>query len=313
MKDIYSWNDLKYFLAVARSGGLSRAATLSGTSVPTLSRRMNLLELQFGQKLFNRDKKGFHLTQAGAEFVVHCEDVEAATLAIDRWRDGRQETRTVRVSAGSWTSMHLARNLGDIWSPQDPFRIEFVTSEKKIDIGRRAADIGIRNRRPEQDRLAGRKIGSVGFAAYRKSSLFEADIDPGWIAIGGVPVQTPSAHWVAANHADRIICIANSPHCALELARSGTGTVVLPCFIGDTERDLTRVGGEIHELRHDQWLVAHREERHDSAIRTTINRIVSLMKRNQQLLAGIQGKNSGPGVTNTSATKSDSSAGIPPA
>lgn len=313
MKSKYSWNDLKYFLAVARSGGLSRAAALSGTSVPTLSRRMNLLEHQLGQRLFDRDKKGFHLTQAGAEFIAHCEEVEAATLAIDRWRDGRQKARTVRISAGSWTSMHLARNLSDIWRPEDPFRIEFATSEERIDIGRRAADIGIRNRRPKEDRLAGRKISSIAFAAYRKSSLVKVNIDPGWIAVGSVSVQTPSARWVAANHANRIVSIANSPNCALELARSGAGNVVLPCFIGDTEDELARVGETLDELCHDQWLVAHREERNDSAIRTTINRIVLLMKRDRQLMTGTQGKKSGPFVTNTSATKSDSSAGIPPA
>ncbi len=274
---------------------------------------MNLLEHQLGQKLFIRDKKGFHLTQTGAEFVVHCEEVEAATLAIDRWRDGQRETRAVRISAGSWTSMHLARNLNDIWRPEDPFRIEFVTSEERIDIGRRAADIGIRNRRPEEDRLAGRKIGSVAFAMYRNVSVNNTRGDQGWIAIGGNLATTPSAQWVAAHHAASIAVVANSPHCALELALSGAGSVVLPCFIGDPVLGLSRIGEPITKLQHDQWLVAHHEERHSPVMRTVINRIVSLIKRDRQLMTGIQGKNSGPGVTNTSATKSDSSEGIPPA
>lgn len=289
MKEKYSWNDLRHFLAVARTGGLARAAEISGTSMPTLSRRMNRLEQQLGHKLFARDKKGFHLTATGKKFVAYCEDVEAATFVIDRWRDGMLESRSVRISAGSWTSLHLARNHVDLWQPGDTFKIEFVTSEDSIDIGRRAADIGIRNRRPDQNRLAGRKISSVAFAAYRKTVLVENEIDPGWIAIGSGSVQTPSAQWVAANHANRIVCVANSPPCALELARSGAGSVVLPCFVGDTEPGIARIGEPIAELQHDQWLVAHRDERHDRSIRTAINRIVALMKRDRGLIAGLAG------------------------
>lgn len=274
---------------------------------------MNLLEQQLGRQLFHRDRKGFHLTPAGMEFIPYCEEVEAATLAVDRWRDGQGDCRTVRISAGSWTSMHLARNVHDIWRPEDRFRIEFVTSEERIDIGRRAADIGLRNRRPEQDRLAGRKIGSVAFARYRHISADRTDGGQGWIAVGGDPATTPSAQWVAAHHAEEIAVVANSPFCALELARSGTGAVVLPCFVGDLVSELTRVGEPIADLQHDQWLVAHHEERHSPAVRSVINRIVALMKRDRQLMAGRQGKNSGPGVTKTSATNSDSSEGIPPA
>ena len=59
------WNDVRVFLAVAESGSLNAATRLLGMTQPTISRRMEDLEIRLGAQLFRRSSKGVQLTEAG--------------------------------------------------------------------------------------------------------------------------------------------------------------------------------------------------------------------------------------------------------
>ena len=67
----FSWDDLRHFLAVARTGQLSAAARELRTSHVTVSRRIDRLERMLGQRLFERSPKGYALTTAGGRLVEH--------------------------------------------------------------------------------------------------------------------------------------------------------------------------------------------------------------------------------------------------
>ncbi|MEL7415903.1 MAG: LysR family transcriptional regulator, partial [Pseudomonadota bacterium] len=79
----FEWSDLKSFLAVARTGGLSAAAAESGASPATLGRRMTALESALGQRLFLRGARGYALTDEGATLLKQAEAVERAATAIE--------------------------------------------------------------------------------------------------------------------------------------------------------------------------------------------------------------------------------------
>src|SRR5262245_55369646 len=149
------WNDLKLFLHVARLGGLSQAIETTGFSAATLGRRIAALEREVGRALFHRSQTGYRLTRAGEDLLAHAEEVEAAMRSLVNWSEGELGHRTVRVSAGTWTTAFLAAHIGELWQVGDPFYIEFVTAYQKVDIGRRNADVGIRSDRPTEAGLAG--------------------------------------------------------------------------------------------------------------------------------------------------------------
>lgn len=50
--------------------------------------------------------------------------------------------------------------------PESPWRPALLASNTNVDIARREADIGIRNRRPDQSWLAGRKLAPITYAEY---------------------------------------------------------------------------------------------------------------------------------------------------
>lgn len=284
-EDRLSWDDLRVFLAVARLGGLSAATRTTRLSAATLGRRVTALEHELGETLFVRRQTGYELTRAGDELLRHAEEVELAMQAVTRWRDGHTGDATVRISAGTWTSAFISEHIGDIWRADEDVRIEFVTANEKVDIGRRAADLGIRAARPSEPYLAGRKTGEVAYAVYagRKAGSGTAGR---FVGVVGEAANLASARWVMAHHHDRIAVRGNDPHSVLELIAAGVGRGVLPCFAGDRDRRLVRVGQPIAELDQEQWLVSHHEERHRPEVRRVAERIVRLMRAHRRLFRG---------------------------
>ncbi|MBQ6976262.1 MAG: LysR family transcriptional regulator [Selenomonadaceae bacterium] len=68
---------LKYFLAVARTENISRAAVELNISQPALSRQLMDLEDELGVKLFFRNKKRTTLTEAGYLLKKRAEEINA--------------------------------------------------------------------------------------------------------------------------------------------------------------------------------------------------------------------------------------------
>jgi DNA-binding transcriptional LysR family regulator len=71
------WNDLKYFLAVARYGSLLEAGRILQVSHPTVARRISALESDLGLKLFSRKTTGYDLTDEGLRLMQSAEQAES--------------------------------------------------------------------------------------------------------------------------------------------------------------------------------------------------------------------------------------------
>jgi len=282
----FGWDDLRLFLDVARLGGLSAATATTGLSAATLGRRITALERQFGEPLFHRSQLGYRLTDAGEDLLARAEEVEAAMLSLKRWREGTAGDRVVRLSAGSWTSAFVASHIGQIWTVEERFGLELVTANQKVDIGRRHADLGIRNQRPTEQWLAGRLIGAVAYAIYSGVNLINGIKAGYFVGVAGEGAQTHSARWMQARHGDRIAVRGHDAMSVRELVAHGAGLSVFPCFVGDSDARLVRVAAPIKELETDQWLVSHHEERHEPAVHAMGERIAALMRTHGALFRG---------------------------
>lgn len=280
------WDDLRLFLSVARLGGLSAATAVTGLSAATLGRRITAFEKKIGKPLFVRSQTGYRLTEDGEGLLARAQDVDTAMLSVKQWREGTIGRRVVRLSAGAWTSAFVANHIDHIWTSNDHFGVELVTANHKVDIGRRHADLGIRNQRPSEQWLAGRLLGSVAYAIYAGVDA-RVSIDTGnFVGTSGDGGQARSARWIEARYGDRIVFRGNDPMSVRELVASGVGLSVFPCFVGDNDPRLMRVAEPIPELKTDQWLVSHHEERHDPMVRSVADRITALMDNYGRLFRG---------------------------
>lgn len=263
------WDDLRLFLAVARGGGLAAASAETGKSPPTLGRRMLTLEKKLGQELFLRLPRGYDLTGQGRALLDRLGEVEDRISPLAQLA-GKPHRTPVKISAGTWMTRVLCRNIADI--SEDGVTLRFIAADHVLNITRREAVIGIRNHRPEQTGLACRRVGSVSFATYATDESVTS-----WARVMS---RTPSALWLAQTIGDDASIEVTNARNALDLALAGGSRVVLPTLIGDLHHPvLKRVSPEIEALRHDQWIVSHEEERFSPPVRRTIDRIYAVLSR----------------------------------
>ncbi len=263
----FDWDDLRLFLAVARRGGLAAAASQTKKSAPTLGRRMLALERKLGRELFVRLPREYVLTEDGERLLSDVSALEDRIAPLVQ-SGADQAVPVVKISAGSWVTHLLCTRVGEIVG-DNRVRLRFMAADEDLDIGRREALIGIRNRRPTEIGLAGRRIGRIQFAIYARTP----DVTT-WARVMG---KTPSAQWVAKAAREAETIEVTSPRNALDLALSGAARVALPTFIGDRTDGLQAVGAPIEELEHEQWLVTHHEDRFLPEVRSAIDRIHALL------------------------------------
>ncbi len=88
-------HQLRYVVAIARTGSFSRAAGDCHVSQPSLSQQVRKLEDELGERLFERDRRRTRLTSSGERFVMR------ATRILDELAEAEREAReTHQVTRG---------------------------------------------------------------------------------------------------------------------------------------------------------------------------------------------------------------------
>lgn len=278
------WDIYRCFMTVARGGGLTGAARATGLSPATIGRRMLELEERTGRALFIRSQVGYALTADGRVLFEQLREMEAAARKVENWQQEGEGAVTVRIAAGTWISWLIAENFPAICTERDAFGISLTIGEARASLAYRESDIGIRAFEPEEPYLAVRPVGEVAYAAYRHKNA------PGgserWVAVAEEGALSSYLRWPHEHASGRIVAMVSRPRSLLDLARAGAGTAVLPCFVGDLDAILERVGGEIEPLRHRQWIVMNNEDRHRREIRTVVDRMTRLLRSHADLFAG---------------------------
>src|ERR1700760_4556760 len=73
------WDDVRYFLAVARGGSVRAAAGRLGVNHATVLRRIAQLEDRLGVHMFEKLPSGYRLTEAGEEVLAFAHQMEASS------------------------------------------------------------------------------------------------------------------------------------------------------------------------------------------------------------------------------------------
>jgi DNA-binding transcriptional LysR family regulator len=280
-----NWDDVRLFIVVAKSGGLTPAAITLGSSAATIGRRMLALEKAVSRQLFVRRQSGYDLTADGVELLKRALAMQAGARPIQDWLQAEEIKPVVRVSAGTWTANFLCENFARLWSREDPFTITFKTTESRLDISHREIDIGVRSHKPEGANLAGRKTGTVAHARYCARNA-TTNARACWVSILPEDAHTDATKWVNVQENLHVVARASTAHTLYDLVRAGVGVGVLPCFAGDRDSKLERIGQALPELLQDQWLVMHDDDRHRPEVRIVLDRLGALLEEHALLFSG---------------------------
>ncbi len=266
---MFDWNDLKCFLAVARQGSTIAAGKALGTSQSTVQRRLAALERQLGRKLVSRATSGYRLTDDGKRLLPHAERMEEAALDFERQVAGaaHDTAGTIRVTCPEPIVYRITQSkLLDRFHALHPgLRVEFVTSDRYLDLTRGEADVALRSGDTD-DELVGRKIADSIWAVYASRAYLQGRAAPRTVeelsqhplvAFDGTMTNHRASKWLAEVAPRATIAARNNSVLGLVYAvKAGLGLGPLPTALGDAEEDLACVLGPIPELSRSWRLLA---------------------------------------------------------
>ena len=109
------WDDIRFLLAVAKTGSYAAAAKELFTNTSTISRRMHRLEHFLGAKLFDRHARGMRPTPTGMALIEHAKPMETTVNRIETYLAGSDQEIPGKISisatdgiATNWLTPTLA-------------------------------------------------------------------------------------------------------------------------------------------------------------------------------------------------------------
>lgn len=291
------WNDLKYFLEVARGGSLTRAADVLRVSQSTVGRRIAELEARLATRLFARHQTGYHLTDEGRELLGRAEAVEDNMLAFERGASGLSPGVSGMVRLA--TSDNLASDLVIPALPRfvarhPQLRLEIVTTTAAVELGRRDADLALRLVRPSHGNLKVRRLGALAYGVYGHRDYLARHPAPDDDPLAGRAMITwdeahahlPAAQWLAKRAPDAHVVLAVSTlRAQIAAARAGLGLAIIPDFLV-TDPALERVLAPGDVFSDGIWLVMHADLAASSRVRAVADFLAETVDDARSALAG---------------------------
>jgi molybdate transport repressor ModE-like protein len=292
------WDDLRYLLAVHRTGSLAKAARELNVTKATASRRLAALEEAAGTKLMTRTPKGLALTEAGKEAVAAAESiaatVERLSEKVRQSADGAPRG-TVHVTAPPWLAERmLIPALTELRERYAELDVQLNGTNQLLNIAQREADLAIRNVRPEQASVTSKKLIELGGCVYASKLYLERRSMPAgrqqlgghdllvYATIGGMP----GFEWLREEETGgRIAFRANDPAALVSAASAGLGLCAVPCLLGDAEPALQRVK-TLGFNRCDLFLVAPEGSRSLQRVKVVGDFLTEVLQRHRKQIEG---------------------------
>jgi len=286
------WDDMRFFLAVARSGSTAGAGRALGVDATTVARRIASLEAAVGAQLFDRRREGYVL-RADAQALLHAaEAVETqAQIFNDRATALARGVDRLRVTTNEPLANAIVAPAILAFQAEHPdVRIELAIGPNQLDLDRGEADIALRAApEPGPGDLAARKLGDAHWAVYCSRAYADRHAPPAGLADLG-------AHTIlATGEASSLRLTELAPNARAErrdtmndlviAVRAGQGVASLPCIIGDPHPDFVRCFAQDEPVT-PIWLICHQRLRHTPPVRRLLDLIAAQTVAARDVLRG---------------------------
>ena len=294
------WDDLRFVLAVTRSGAALGAARALGVNQSTVIRRIAQLETALGTRLFERQRQGYRATEAGLSVSETAERMEAEVIALSHRMAAEQRALggTVRLTC----SDTIASRLVVPWLPSfqkthPGVTIEVISSDERLDLARGEADIAVRaGSSPEGAGVVARRMPYSGWNLYCSRAYAEERGAPATvveiadhpvIGMDGRMATLAPVIWLAERASpDAIRFRSNSLTGLVANLKANMGLAMLPCVMGDGDSDLLRCLPPMPELDSEVWLIVREDLRTAPHVRAFADFVAERMQANRAIMTG---------------------------
>ncbi|WP_282026310.1 LysR family transcriptional regulator [Limimaricola cinnabarinus] len=283
----FDWNRARAFLVTAEEGSLSAAARALKLAQPTLGRQVEALEAELGVALFERSGRGLRLTPAGHDLLEHARAMGegARALSLAAWGQTEALEGDVAISASDAYASYLLPPILDRLHRQEPrIRIEVVVSNALSDLSRREADIAVRNVRPTEPDLIGRRVRDAQARLYAAPGYLDRlgrpGVAQGFSAAEFVEIDASGSLMGLLNTKGFNLDEGNFPYrcrnftVMWEIVRQGMGIGILDDRIGDTDPLVERAVPGFAAIDFPVWIVAHRDIARSRRLRVVFDALV---------------------------------------
>src|SRR5215813_5827868 len=287
------WEDVRYFVALARHGTLSATARSLRVNHATVARRIASLEMLIGRALFDRRAKGYVLTAEGKEVLKEASAMDEAALSVVRRLDaGTELSGLVRLAAGRVLAERFPIDRLRAFHERYPaIDLEVIGGSRVVSLAKREADVALRYGSPKDSELIARRVATITFGLYASPAYLDnlkSGQAPAFIGFDQESDFIEEAKWLGREFGDaRFSFRTNSQTTQAAAARAGYGVALLPRYIVAThEPDLVQIslGGRLPER--DVWLLIRRDLKNVPRVRAVTDYLVEVFQRDRRLLAG---------------------------
>ncbi|MFO0552042.1 MAG: LysR family transcriptional regulator [Polyangiaceae bacterium] len=281
--DVERWDDLRIFLAAARTGSFTRAARALGTDQSTVSRRLAALEAEIGAPLFERTPRGPVPTEIGARLRDDATRVEAEVRRFVDTARARDATRgVVRVATIESVAIHflVPRVLPVLRRTHPEIELVLPTGAGAVDLANQEADVALRFFRSARGDLVGRRLARLPIAVLASRTRARAlrgvpASELPWIVVELPNLETPEVAWWAEHGGGRAVLRCTSYEVQLAAIRAGLGVGLVPRAALPLHRDLVALEGLAPTPTLELYLVTRRALRASSRVRAVIDCITT--------------------------------------
>lgn len=286
-----NWDDLRLFLAVARTGSISGAAKQLGVQHSTVSRRIRQFEEKLGTRLLERKKGRYELTQAGKNVKEASSRIEREVLSVDGALLGKdtQQVGPLRVAAlNNMASSVLMPMFASFNRKRPQVELYIIVSNIDVSLSQREADIAIRLTNTPTETLIGKRIVTVASCIYGSRDYLEQlrkdGGEPKWIGVECCGFHKSWTKQLDGGHSHNFY--SDDTQLTQAAIREGLGVSILPCFMGDSDPMLGRYGEPDPAYNLGLWILLHPDLKRTARVLGFRDHMVQAINEQKDLFEG---------------------------
>ncbi len=279
-------NDIRHFLAVARTGSTLAASKTLAVNQTTCARRIAALEAALDLALFERTAAGYRTTESGAALIASAEQIEAAAVQMGRLAEElkRASRAEIRFSTSDvLADMVAGPALAHFTRAHPDIRVTLHVDSRAVDLENGEADVALRVA-PARDnaKLVVRKLIDDPWGVYASAArTFDGPAPQTLVEASRYPLATMEGR--ATEILRRLVpganirYVSNSMRALVEGIKTSDCIGGLPIMIGDADPGLQRLftldidGGGV-------WIVFHERLQTAPHIRAFVDHLAQFLR-----------------------------------
>ncbi len=283
-----NWDDIRYFLAVARNGSLSAAAKELGVNHSTVSRRIQALEKRHGVRLFERIPNGYEMNLAASSIYEVALELEAKNQQVFRYLFGQDSRLQGEINL---TMPHdifdycLSDDLAEFKQLQPNILANLYIAKGIKNLAAREADIAIRLTSKPPEYLIGKKVAHLQHGIYSRANIDFPKETP--IILWSNETVLPD--WILEHYPRAKIAMrVDDLYSMYAAVKAGIGIARMPCYLPDVINDgsVKRIPIKQPISQWGVWVLSHVDLRNTAKVRCCREFLTERLLQRKSLFEG---------------------------